>query len=82
MPVGDTVCAEPVIGAVIAEIVKETARIRFIPAAFGFAWMYRRVFSARLLSWFGKPVLEYRCSQKCPVRFNNRLKHMAVYQLM
>ena len=27
-------------------------------------------------------VLEYRCSQKCPVRFNNRLKHMAVYQLI
>ena len=33
MPIGDTVCVEPVIGAVIAEVVKETARFRFIPAA-------------------------------------------------
>ena len=39
MPIGDTVSVQPVIGTVNAEVVKETARFRFNPAAFPFRFM-------------------------------------------
>jgi hypothetical protein len=78
MPLSDTIITQAVMDAIVAEIVEKPCCIW---AALGLAWMYRNVFNARRLSVLAKPVLWYRFSQKCPVLFSIRLKHMAVYQL-